>query len=60
MIVTKICDKLATAFAQLFTMIGVLAVLCAIVDRVSSRKYLKEHGIGKTEKEEDPVKRIKF
>lgn len=60
MIVTKVCNKLVTAFTQLFVIIGVLAVFSEIVDRVSTRKYLKEHEIGKTEKEDDVVKRIKF
>lgn len=57
---SKILDKLTTAFTHLFILIGVLAVFSEIVDRVSTRKALKELGIGKTEKEDDVVKRIKF
>ena len=60
MIISKVYAKLVTACTHLFILIGVLAVFSEIVDRVSTRKALKELGIGKTEKEEDPVKRIKF
>ena len=60
MTLSKMFNKLATAFAQIFIIIGVLSVVGEIVDRISTHKYLKEHEISKTEKDEDPVKRIKF
>jgi len=59
MIVTKVCDKLVTAAAQLFVIIGILFTFSEIVDRISTRKYLKEYGIGKTEKEDAAPKKTK-
>ena len=59
MILSKMFNKLATAFAQIFIIIGVLFVVSEIVDRVSTHKYLKEYGIGKTEKEDTASKKTK-
>ena len=59
MIITKVVNKLATAAAQLFVIIGILFTFSEIVDRISTRKYLKEYGIGKTEKEDVAPKKTK-
>ena len=58
MTLTKVFNKLASALAQLFVVIGVLAVFAEIVDRISTRKYLKEHEAdGKIRKEVEPKER---
>ena len=60
MIITRIYNKLATAAAQLFIIRGILFTFSEIVDRISTRKYLKEHeSEGKIGKEVE-VKERKF
>jgi len=55
MIVTKVCNTLVTAFAQLFVIIGILFTFSEIVDRISTRKYLKEYEAAKKDNDEDDV-----
>ena len=59
MTLSKMFNKLATVFTQIFIIIGVLFVVSEIVDRVSTHKYLKEYGIGKIEKEDTAPKKTK-
>lgn len=61
MTLTKVFNTLTSALAQLFVVIGVLAVFAEIVDRISTRKYLKEHeSEGKIGKEVKVMKEHKF
>lgn len=55
MIATKVFNKLVTAAAQLFVIIGILFTFSEIVDRISTRKYLKEYEAAKKDDNEDTV-----
>ena len=58
MMLTKIYTKLATAAAQLFIIIGILFTLSEIVDRISTKRYLKEYEAkhGQTDEDNTPKK----